>query len=191
MGKKLSKELENLFIRKRDAKLISETLTGNDLAFAKLIDLYENRIRAIGIRFFREKSDLDDFCQNVFLKTYTNLRSFRGNSLFSTWLTRIAFTTAMNEKERTKKAEHFDDSFDIASSEKTPEENHMAQEAKAAIREAVSQLPKEYAECINLFFFNGMSQAEISSATGIPLNTVKSNVFRAKKILAERLKDFK
>ena len=100
MGKHLGKEIEHLFAKKRDAKLISETLDGNNLSFAKLIQLHENRVRSIGARFYWNESDIDDFCQNVFLKVYTNLRSFKGNSLFSTWLTRIAFTTAMNEKTK-------------------------------------------------------------------------------------------
>ncbi|MCI5830443.1 MAG: sigma-70 family RNA polymerase sigma factor [Treponema sp.] len=191
MGKNPGKELGKLFVKLRDEKLISETLNGNGLSFARLVELYENRVRIIGARFFREKSDIDDFCQNVFLKTYTNLHSFKGKSLFSTWLTRIAFTTAMNEKTRTKQADSLDDSVELVSKGKTPEEQQMAKETADAIREAVKELPAEYSECVNLFFFNGLSHAEISSVTGIPVNTVKSHVFRAKKILAEKLKDYK
>ncbi|MCQ2240347.1 RNA polymerase sigma factor [Treponema sp.] len=191
MGKNPGKELGKLFIRKRDSKLISETLNGNNLAFAKLVELYENRVRIIGVRFFRNKSDVDDFCQNVFIKTYTSLHSFKGESLFSTWLTRIAFTTAMNEKTRSKPAESIDDSDQLVFNGKNPEEQHIAKEAADAIRQAVKELPKEYSECVNLFFFNGMSHAEISSITGIPVNTIKSHVFRAKKLLAEKLKDYR
>lgn len=191
MNKNLGKEIGNIIIRKRDAKLISETLCGNNLSFARLVELYENRIRIIGARFFRDKSDIDDFCQNVFLKAYTNLRNFRGESLFSTWLTRIAFTTAMNEKTRTRPTESLDESTQLVATDKTPEEQHFAKEAASAIRNAVMQLPKEYAECINMFFFNGLSHAQISRIMGIPINTIKSHVFRAKKILAEKLKDYK
>lgn len=191
MGKKLGKEIGNLFIRKRDEKLISETLNGNNLSFARLVELYENRIRIIGARFFKEKSDIDDFCQNVFLKIYTSLRKFRGESLFSTWLTRIAFTTAVNEKTRNRQAESIEDTELIVAKDKTPEEHQIAKEATEAIRQAVELLPAEYSECVNLFFFNGLSHAEISDITGIPINTIKSHVFRAKKILAEKLKDYR
>ena len=144
MGKNPGKELGKLFVKLRDEKLISETLNGNGLSFARLVELYENRVRIIGARFFREKSDIDDFCQNVFLKTYTNLHSFKGKSLFSTWLTRIAFTTAMNEKTRTKQADSLDDSVELVSKGKTPEEQQMAKETADAIREAVKELPAEY-----------------------------------------------
>ncbi|WP_407398725.1 RNA polymerase sigma factor [Treponema sp.] len=191
MGKNLGKEIGNLFIRKRDEKLISETLNGNNLSFARLVELYENRIRIIGARFFKEKSDIDDFCQNVFLKIYTSLRKFRGESLFSTWLTRIAFTTAVNEKTRNRQAESIEDTELIVAKDKTPEEHQIAKEATEAIRQAVELLPAEYSECVNLFFFNGLSHAEISDITGIPINTIKSHVFRAKKILAEKLKDYR
>ncbi|WP_318689067.1 RNA polymerase sigma factor [Treponema sp.] len=191
MGKSPGKELGKLFIRLRDAKLISETLNGNGLSFARLVELYENRIRIIGARFFKQKSDIDDFCQNVFMKTYTNLHSFKGKSLFSTWLTKIAFTTALNEKTRTKPTEPIDDSKELISKDKTPEEHHLAKETADAIRKAVENLPQEYAECINLYFFNGLSHAEISNITGLPVNTIKSHVFRAKKLLAEKLKDYK
>lgn len=191
MGKGPGKELGKLFIRLRDAKLISETLNGNGLSFARLVELYENRIRIIGARFFKQKSDIDDFCQNVFMKTYTSLHSFKGKSLFSTWLTKIAFTTALNEKTRAKPTEPLEDSDQLISRDKSPEEQQLAREASDAIREAVKDLPDEYAECINLFFFNGLSHAEISKITGLPVNTIKSHVFRAKKILAEKLKDYK
>ena len=60
MGKHLGKEIEHLFAKKRDAKLISETLDGNNLSFAKLIQLHENRVRSIGARFYRNESDIDD-----------------------------------------------------------------------------------------------------------------------------------
>ena len=76
--------------------LISSALSGNESAFAELIKLHHRRITALGMSFFKNQTDTEDFVQDVFLKAYTKLETFRGDSLFSTWLTRIAYTTALN-----------------------------------------------------------------------------------------------
>ena len=171
MKKTISSSLENLVIRKRDFYYVQETLNGSSRAFSKLTGFYYKRIFAIGMRFFHNQADAEDFAQNVFLKAYEKLSSFKGESLFSTWLTRIAFTTAMNQKERSHDAETLSDENLIPGKIKTPEE--------------------ELIYSVRLYFFNGMSHEEISKATGIPVNTIKSHIFRAKKILGKKLEDYR
>lgn len=191
MKKTISSSLENLVIRKRDFYYVQETLNGSSRAFSKLTGFYYKRIFAIGMRFFHNQADAEDFAQNVFLKAYEKLSSFKGESLFSTWLTRIAFTTAMNQKERSHDAETLSDENLIPGKIKTPEEELIYSATVEAVKGSLEILPERYAECVRLYFFNGMSHEEISKATGIPVNTIKSHIFRAKKILGKKLENYR
>jgi RNA polymerase sigma-70 factor (ECF subfamily) len=72
----------------------------------------------------------------------------------------------------------------------TPEDAQIKEAIKSAVRQAVSELPEKFRVCIDLFFFYGRSYDEIEIITGFPVNTVKSHVFRAKKLLREKLRGF-
>ena len=76
--------------------LIKAAGNGDSRAFAKLVSKYERRLRFFGMRFFKNDTDCDDFIQEVFIKVFTGLHSFKGDSQFSTWLMRIAYNTAVN-----------------------------------------------------------------------------------------------
>ena len=79
------------------------------------------------------------------------------------------------------------ENYDCASMAKSPEEQCLEKEMLLAVKEAVAELPEKYRICIDLYFFYDMPYAEIQEVTKLPINTIKSNVFRAKKILKERL----
>ena len=82
--------LEQSLIRLRDSALIKSTVSGNQKSFSKLISYYKKRIQTLGMSFFKNEADTDDFMQEVFIKAYQNLSNFRGESSFPTWLTSIA-----------------------------------------------------------------------------------------------------
>ena len=73
-----------------DEKLISAVKRGNSRAFALLVSKYQLKVKSLGLSFFRNSTDAEDFVQDVFIKVYTCIDSFRGDSQFSTWLMRIA-----------------------------------------------------------------------------------------------------
>ncbi|MBQ0040044.1 MAG: RNA polymerase sigma factor [Treponema sp.] len=185
--------LENLLIIGRDKYLVKESLAGNSSAFSTLMFLHKKRVEAIARRFFYDQSDVDDFIQDVFLKAYDNLDSYKGESKFSTWLTRIAFNTGVNLKTRTKTTESllYEDSESIESPYRTPEENGIREVTKLAVKTAIAELPEKYARCVEMHFFLGMTYEDISETTGIPVNTIKTHIFNAKKMLYEKLKEFK
>lgn len=183
-------EVEQYFTQKKDNDLVKETLEGKESSFAKLVSLYKKRVEAVGMGFFRNKTDTEDFVQDVFLKAYTNISTFRGESLFSTWLTRIAYTTAINIKNRRKEYEPLSDENLIPSQSVTPEEDEMRRITVDAVHEAVKELPESYAICLDLYFFYDIPYEEVAVITGLPVNTIKSHIFRAKKILRSKLKDF-
>ena len=172
------------------ALLVKASLSGNSSAFAKLISLNERRIWAVGMSFFHNPTDAEDFVQEVFIKAYTHLSSYQGKSKFSTWLTSIAYTTAINAKNRTKEYDSLADEDLLEAQSDSPEERHIKRATREAVREAVHELPEAYAFCIDLYFFYDNSYDEIAIITGLPVNTIKSHIFRAKKILRVKLADY-
>lgn len=173
--------------KKRDFTLIKNILKGSQSDFAELMSLYKNRIFIFGKSFFHNDEDANDFVQDVFIKVYTHLKDFKYKSQFSTWLMRIAWTTAINSKERKKEYLPISDDFEIISNELSPEEKQIRQLTKDAINEAVRELPEKYAVCVDMYFYYDIPYSEISEITDIPVNTIKSHIFRSKKILKEKL----
>ena len=191
MKNKFSKSIEKLVDFSVEKMIVKEAAAKNPVAFSQLIFLYKKRIVAVGRRFFYNQNDIDDFLQEVFIKIYENLDNFQGNSRFSTWITRIAYNTAINFKTKTKKSENLCEEMqsNLVSNYETPEETQLKQLTREAINNAVKQLPENYKKCIELYFYNNMTYEEIAETTDIPLNTVKTYIFRAKKELYQKLKE--
>lgn len=129
-------QLEREHIKRRDFHLVKSVLAGNKNAFTKLMTLYKTRIFNFGKSFFHNETDSEDFVQDVFIKVFTHLDSFKGNSMFSTWLMKIAYTTAINSVKRAKNSLPIDDETIIPDSASvTPEEIQIRKITQQAIRE--------------------------------------------------------
>lgn len=191
MKHKAASFVPDLLARKRDLHLVQATLSGEKRAFSKLVSLGWARVMAVGKSFFRRDEDVEDFCQDVFLRAYQKLQVFKGESLFSTWVSRIAFTQAVNRKARTKDVSPLENEELIEDRAATPEEQMLQDVQMQAVRSSVDELPQRYACCVRMYFFGGMSHEQIAEATGLPLNTVKSHIFRAKKMLAKKLEPYR
>jgi RNA polymerase sigma-70 factor (ECF subfamily) len=170
-----------------DLLLCREVLAGKTSSFALLAERYRKRIFSLGYGFFRNPDDTDDFVQDVLVKLYVSLGSFRGESSFSTWLMRIAYNTAINSIKRRREYTSLAEDYEIPYEGTGPEEDHLRACSRAAIREALADLPERYRVCVDMYFFYDMPYADISEVTGLPVNTIKSHVFRAKKLLRDKL----
>ncbi|MCR5764036.1 MAG: sigma-70 family RNA polymerase sigma factor [Treponema sp.] len=186
----ITRSIEDFLSQKKDNSLVQKTLEGNKEAFAELMTRHQKRVEIMGYNFFHNRADVDDFIQDVFIKVFNSLSSFRHESKFSTWLTRIAYTTAVNSKKRSHESAELEDETLIESNYQTPEEQHIRKITAEAVKQALENLPEQYYNCLNLYFFQDMTYEEISVITDIPLNTIKSHIFRAKKILQQKLKSF-
>jgi RNA polymerase sigma-70 factor (ECF subfamily) len=172
-----------------DETIAAEVVAGRKDLFRLLVDRHERQVAALGRSFFHNVDEAADFTQDVFLKAAHALARFEGRSRFSTWLYRIAYTSALNQLNRRKEYRSLSES-DYQSAYRTPEEEHIKTLVRDAVRQAVTELPERYRVCVDLFFFYDRSYDEIEIITGYPVNTIKSHVFRAKKMLREKLKDF-
>jgi len=173
-----------------DEEAISRVLDGDTEAFSILVRRHRSRVFRVGMGFFRDEDEAADFAQDVFIKAYTALGSFQGRSRFSTWLLRIAYNTAVNAKKRRRDSLRLDPEADLPGSPGT-DESHLREETVRTIREAVATLPPRQAVCVELCFYYDLSYPEISEITGFPVNTIKSHVFRAKRLLRGRLGEAK
>ena len=187
MNKQRPKALEREAAYKRDSKLVREVLSGDSSAFAELMSLYKKRVESLGMSFFKNAADAEDFAQDVFLKAYTKLDSFRGESLFSTWLTRMAYNTAINSVNRRAEYVSIADENLLPDNGLTPEEKELRLLTMETVRESLKELPEKYKIVLDLYSFYDNSYAEISEITALAENTVKSHIFRAKKLLRNKI----
>jgi RNA polymerase sigma-70 factor (ECF subfamily) len=169
-----------------DQVIVGEILRGEKELFRLLVQRHERSVYGMGMSFFRNPEDASDFTQEVFLKVFRNLSRFEGRSRFSTWLYRIAYNTAVNGITRKTEYRSLAEEEGLIGGD-TPEKSLLRAAAGEAVLDAVKELPERYRVCVDLFFFYDRSYQEIEAITGFPVNTIKSHVFRAKKLLRERL----
>jgi RNA polymerase sigma-70 factor (ECF subfamily) len=170
-----------------DIFIVAEILSGQKDLFRLLVQRYQRAVYGMGLSFFRNGEDASDFTQEVFLKAFRSLAYFEGRSRFSTWLYKIAYNTAINSVNR-RKDFHSLAEDELVSTGEDPERDLIRAASREAVFEAVRELPERYRICVDLFFFYDRSYQEIEAITGYPVNTIKSHVFRAKKLLRERLR---
>ena len=177
-----------------DLMIVSQVNAGQKDLFRLLVRRHERSVYGMGLSFFRNAEDASDFTQDVFLKVYRNLSRFEGRSRFSTWLYKLAYNTAVNGVNRRKEYRSLageegleNSTAPRTSDEDTPERLLLRKAAREAVLEALKELPERYRICVDMFFFYDRSYQEIEAITGFPVNTIKSHVFRAKKLLREKL----
>ena len=170
-----------------DEEIIRRVIHGEIELFKEIVARYQNRIFSIGMRFFKNKDDSSDFVQDVFIKAYSNLKFYKGRSLFKFWLIKIAYNHGINKINEKKVEGEFSEVL-MESNDETPDREYMKDEIKEFLMKAMSKLPEKYQICLDFYFFWGISYNQISHITDIPINTIKSNVLRAKTILRDILK---
>ena len=169
-----------------DEQIVKQVLDGNSEKFQELVKRYQPQIFNIGLRFFKNETDSFDFVQEVFIKAFQKLNSFKGLSPFRFWLLKIAYNTGISSLKATKNDGSIENVI-MFSSEKDPVARHIEDEIRSLVINAVNTLPERYRICVDFYFFYGLAYREISQITGYPVNTIKSHVLRAKKELREAL----
>jgi len=169
-----------------DNYIIDSILQGDADSYREIVNRYQNLVFSIGMRFFKNLHDAMDFLQEVFLRAYNSISTYKGRAPFKFWLVKIAYNYGIN-RVRTEKKENIIPE-QLPAPESGPEQRHFTGEIKDILLGEIEKLPENYRVCLDLYFFSGMTYGEISSITGIPVNTIKSNVLRAKQVLRNALK---
>ena len=157
-----------------------------------LIKKYEKMVKFLVSRIILDEDDLKDVCQEVFIKVYLNLHKFNFESKLSTWIATITYRLSLNYLKK-KKLISFSDISDEVILEysepmDTPLQNLQLSEKQSYIHKMVNDLPVQYRTVVTLYHLNDFSYQEIAEITGMPDGTVKSYLFRARKILKDMLK---
>lgn len=168
-----------------DRQRVARFLAGDELAFTELVNSHRRQVYAVARRFTRNHEEADDLTQETFVKAYSNLKNFRGESGFKTWLLRITTNLSINY---TKSARVARDSGDLPEDHdqgwETPALNGlMDQEQRRQLYRAIERLPPKQKQTLLLKTFQEMTCDQVAKVMGCSPGTVKANVFNALKNL--------
>ena len=173
-----------------DAELINQILNGNMNAFTFLVNRYQKLVVHITGRLIQRQDELEDICQEVFLKVYQNLGKYRNECKLSTWIATIAYNTSINYLRKFKKGDEVnpDDSAALRNLTDYRSDEFEKTDLHRYIRDQIELLPVQYRTVLTLFHLEEFSYQEVEQITGMPEGTIKSYLFRAKALLKEKLK---
>ena len=168
--------------RATDLELVARTKRGDAEAFSELALRHQQVVYSLSYRFMRDASLAEDMAQEAFLKAYRLLNGFRGDCSFSTWMYRVTCSVCLTELSRRKKRGEVElgpGHIGAAADAPSPETSDMAY----AVRACVSKLPERYAAIISSYYLQDTSYDEIARIMRIPMGTLKTWMFRARKQL--------
>ncbi len=185
--------------RETDQLLVERAQAGEKRAFDVLVAKYQRKVARLLSRFVRDPAEVEDVAQEAFIEAYRALPSFRGDSAFYTWLSRISIPTAKNylvaQGRRAPTSTEFDaeeaEVFEDASQLRdinTPESLLLTRQIGETVNAAMDALPAELRHAIVLREIDGLSYEEIASVMSCPIGTVRSRIFRAREAVAEKLR---
>jgi len=173
-----------------EKEVVTRILNGDMRAFELLVKQYEKLVFYVTFRMVKEQQAAEDICQEVFIKVYNSLVRFNFQSKLSTWIARIAYLTAINYTRkyyREKSSEYPDDLENYHFTNDTPEHLLTKKDTANYVELLILQLPEKYRTVLTLYHLNEFSGPEIVQITGMPEGTVKNYLFRARKLLKEKL----
>jgi len=175
----------------QDQPYIERTLSGDMKAFSVLVDRYKHMVFTLAVRMVKNREEAEEIAQDTFLKVYNGLAGFKGGSKFSTWVYKITYFRSLDyikKKGRSLETtlieayheyDHLESDGFVAQLERN-EQHHL-------IRDALKLLPGNDGILITLHYFEELTHKEISVITNSSANTVKVQLFRARKRLAQIL----
>ena len=172
-----------------EGALIERCRAGDDDAFAELVERYKNLVYGMVGRMVPSRALADDLAQEVFLKVHRGLPYFRGDARLSTWIYRIVANVCAEARSRRAPAVPIEQSRDG----ERPREHGAADAAFAdlelrdRLEKAIAQLPDNYRMLIAAHYLQGVQYEALAEALDMPLGTVKTHLYRAKRRLRELL----
>lgn len=174
-----------------DADLARRACAGDRAAFGALVTRHSDQARRIARAILGNAEEGDDAAQDAFLLALRNLPRFDTKRPFGPWLMRIVTNAAIDHRRRraVRRTEPLDPSH--VAGGVTPDREAARAELSARLRAALAELPERQRVAVTLFDAEGYSHAEIAEILGVPVGTVRSDVFHARRRLRERLDDWK
>lgn len=185
---------------KYDLDLVEEAVKGDQKAFAELMGRYRDAIYFMLLKMVNNKSDAEDLTIEAFGKAFKNIHQYSPKYAFSTWLFKIASNNCIDYLRKKRNnlvsidGSHNDDKemdqpIHLKDETPDPEENLIKEQKKILMRTVVKKLKPRYRILIELRYFKEYSYEEIAEELDLPLGTVKAQLFRARELLFNTLKN--
>lgn len=185
---------------KYDLELVARANNGDQKAYAELMARYKDAIYFMLLKMINNKTDAEDLTIEAFGKAFKNLSQYSPHYAFSTWLFKIASNNCIDylRKKRSNvisidrnfvDAKDTEPQVQLRDETPDPEENLIRSQKAVLMRTIVQKLKPRYRTLIELRYFKEYSYEEISKELGLPLGTVKAQLFRARELLYNTLKN--
>ncbi len=186
-------------VTQEEAALVAGAKIGDAAAFELLVQRHERKILSLAQRMTRNREDAEDVVQQSFQKAFVHLKNFEGESLFSTWLTRIAINEALMLLRRRRGSREVpiaesnteDETalpLDIPDAGPNPEDSCLQREQERILSAAVNELTPGMRKAIELRELGELSTGETAQVMGLSVGAVKARVFHGRRKLQKTLK---
>ena len=185
-----------------DAEIIEQIRAGQKEAFENIVMRYNRRVYAVAYRYVNNSEEAADITQEIFIRVWEKLETFRGDSKFSTWLFQLAGNHCKNKLKALKRRRWFqneslnghprDDDYGPARQHESPDpgpgELLSGARMQEMVRNKLEELPEDQRTVLMMRDIDDLDYDEIAEATGLALGTVKSRIHRGRIELAKRIK---
>jgi RNA polymerase sigma factor (sigma-70 family) len=181
-----------------DYRLVLSSINGNQKAYEELFKRYKDAIFFMLLKMVNNKNDAEDLTFEAFGKAFRNIKQYSPKYAFSTWLFKIASNNCIDflrkKKGNTISIDGRDDSenertIPLESNTLNPEQEFIKDQKAKIMRSEVGRLKERYRRLIELRYFEEFSYEEIAKELNLPIGTVKAQLFRARELLFNTLKD--
>jgi RNA polymerase sigma-70 factor (ECF subfamily) len=176
-----------------DAQLVKASQHGDQHAFAFLVQRHQRRVFTMVLRMLQDYEEASEITQEAFIGAWQGLPSFRGEARFATWLYRIAYNCTLKQLERRKRerslqaAMEAEQILEEVNREKQAEDMLELRARQAMVHEQMEKLPAKYRSVLILRHLQEMTYEEMAAILTMPMGTIKTQLFRARHLLKERL----
>lgn len=173
-----------------EQELIKRILNGEKTAYSELVTQYERLVWHMVMRIIEDPEDVKDVCQEVFIQVFKKIKGFKFESKLATWIATIAWRFAINHQKKHHSHIYTDtevlENLEQVMSD-TPDVTYQRLDYQQKVQLLINALPIHYKTILTLYHINEFNYKEIEEITGFPEGTVKNYLFRARKLLKEKV----
>jgi RNA polymerase sigma-70 factor (ECF subfamily) len=170
-----------------ERELVERCRQDDEGAFQELVDRYKNLVFAMIARTVQDRSQVEDLAQDVFLRVHRGLPYFRGEARLSTWIYRIVANVCSQARTRAPGPASLDDERSAPLTPSGADPQFADIELRDRLEKAIKRLPDQQRLLIAAHYLNGVQYEDLADALGLPLGTVKTHLYRAKRQLRRLL----
>ena len=177
-----------------DTQLVKASQQGDQNAFAFLVQRHQSRVFNLVLHMLQDYEEASEITQDAFFAAWQGLPSFRGEACFTTWLYRIAYNCALKQLQRRKQGQilqaalQAEQILEGVNREMQVEDIIEVRNRQAIVREQIEKLPAKYRMVLILRHLQEKTYEEIADILSMPMGTIKTQLFRARNLLKERLR---